>query len=323
MRIGFLGKGGSGKTTISASFITYLTQNKKFVLAIDADVNVHLAKILAQEYTDIHPIGGMFPEVAQYMKGSRTDIGTMVATTPPSLKSQFIRPQRSDLFLQKFGRQISECLSLLTIGTYDESDVGHTCYHGKLNTLEIVYHHMLDGNNEYVVADATAGIDNVGTSLFFSYDINVFVVEPTLKSIQVFKDFKKIADKEGVQTVAIINKCEPEDEHFVQKYIDKKDIIGYVSRSVHIKHMEQGDTSAFSDFVEEQKSVFVALQEYIRTHASRDWDAYYKRLLKTHIKNSNEWWNDYYKEQIDKQLDLNFSYDKVLTNQPHINTPGT
>ena len=42
MRVSFLGKGGSGKTTIAASFINYLNSINKQVLAVDADINVNL-----------------------------------------------------------------------------------------------------------------------------------------------------------------------------------------------------------------------------------------------------------------------------------------
>jgi CO dehydrogenase maturation factor len=269
--------------------------------------------MLVPKSTDIRTIGSNFLEVSKYLKGKRKGISTMVATTPPSLQSRFIYPNKDDAFIRKFGVQINDYLSLLTIGTYDESDVGHTCYHGKLNTLEAIYHHMLDNEYSHVVADATAGIDNLGTSLFFAYDLNVFIVEPTLKSIQVYKEFKKISDKEGLHTVAIINKCEQEDEVFIHKHIDTKSIIGYVPYSTYIKKMEQGKASAFDSFIEEQKAVFTSLENYIKESVKKDWNIYYKRLLEVHIKNSKEWWNDYFHEEIDKQEDKKFSYEKVFT----------
>lgn len=44
LRVSFLGKGGSGKTTMATSFIRYLENNNEKVLGIDADINVNLAK---------------------------------------------------------------------------------------------------------------------------------------------------------------------------------------------------------------------------------------------------------------------------------------
>ncbi len=47
MRIAFVGKGGSGKSTLSASFASFLiTQTNKPVLVFDADLNIHAPELL-------------------------------------------------------------------------------------------------------------------------------------------------------------------------------------------------------------------------------------------------------------------------------------
>ncbi|MGW0901344.1 nucleotide-binding protein, partial [Streptomyces goshikiensis] len=42
MKIAFVGKGGSGKTTLSSLFIRHLAANEAAVVAVDADINQHL-----------------------------------------------------------------------------------------------------------------------------------------------------------------------------------------------------------------------------------------------------------------------------------------
>ncbi|MCX7997073.1 MAG: hypothetical protein N2691_04990 [Patescibacteria group bacterium] len=313
MRIGFLGKGGSGKTTIAAGFIKYLAaKGLKPILAIDADVNVHLATTLALP-NPAHPIGHDFSAVAEYVRGSRTDLKntSIVATTPPSLASRFIRLTENDPFLSRYASK-NGSVCLLTIGTYRSCDVGHTCYHGKLNTLELIYHHLLDTDSDMVVADATAGIDNLGTSLFFAYDLNVFVVEPTRKSIDVFLEFERVSHSYGLNTRVVINKTEDDaDIKFIKQHIPEEKIIAIVPRSKAIRHLEQGNKQALELFVLENKTTFEAIRK-TATSSAKDWEHYYKLLLETHKKNSIEWWDAYYGQPISTQFDPDFSYSKVL-----------
>ncbi len=46
MKVAFVGKGGSGKTTLSALFARHLAASARTVVAIDADINQHLAVAL-------------------------------------------------------------------------------------------------------------------------------------------------------------------------------------------------------------------------------------------------------------------------------------
>jgi CO dehydrogenase maturation factor len=46
VKIAFAGKGGSGKTTLSALFTRHLAAQGAPVVAIDADINQHLADAL-------------------------------------------------------------------------------------------------------------------------------------------------------------------------------------------------------------------------------------------------------------------------------------
>ncbi|MDT7643954.1 MAG: dehydrogenase maturation factor, partial [Pseudonocardiales bacterium] len=58
VRIAFVGKGGSGKTTLAALFTRYLAELDRPVLAIDADINQHLSAALGlDQATAPRPLG--------------------------------------------------------------------------------------------------------------------------------------------------------------------------------------------------------------------------------------------------------------------------
>ncbi len=317
MRIAFMGKGGSGKTTISASFTKYLLEYKgvKHILAIDADMNMHLQGALDMVGERVE-IGDKYDEIVAYVKGNRKDIDniSILGTIPPSMDSKFIHPVKNDPFLLKYALQ-GEGISLLTVGDYTDEDVATSCYHGKLNSLEIIYHHLLDTKDEYVVIDSVAGIDNIATSVFWAPDVTFFVVEPTLKSIQVFKDYLRIIkgykDEFNLQVFAIVNKVSKGDMEFIQKHLEKELICTTFPLSDEVKKSEQGERSAFNKFIQENRDSFESILSKSKG-IDRDWNRYYDALLKTYKKECITWANESNHMRLDTVRDTNFSYQKVI-----------
>lgn len=141
MRIAFLGKGGAGKTTTAAGFIRYVSTLYPYVLAVDADVNAHLKGALHVDGLEdaVYELGEVRGELIEYLQGRRTDLQgrDMVGTTPPSVHSNFISACKNDPVINKYARTSPDGkISLLTVGTYKESDVGGACYHVKLSGLQ-------------------------------------------------------------------------------------------------------------------------------------------------------------------------------------------
>ncbi len=305
MRVSFFGKGGSGKTTVSSSFISYLLKKKENVLAIDADMNVHLAKVFDMP---VNIISKENEEIVKFLEPNRNI--PIIGTTPPIKDSKFIKVSKEDSFLKKYAT-FKDNLMLLTVGTYTLENVGSDCYHSKLNTLELIYHRLLDTNKDYVVTDSTAGIDSLGTSLFFVSDINVFIVEPTKKGISVYKDFNDIASKLGIKTYVIGNKVtDKEDEDFLIKEVGKENILGFIKSSKNLRKYEQGEKEYFDEFINENKDVYENLISVMK-NTPRDWKKYYERLKKVYVAACLDWYSEYYKEDLTKYIDQDFSYEEV------------
>lgn len=232
MRIGFHGKGGSGKTTVAAGFIRYLSQRVGCTIAVDADVNVHLQEALSIP-GQVIPLSDRLKEILTHVHGMRQDLTTtqMISQTPPSRDSRFIRPSWEDPLLCSVGYKHDSIL-FMAVGKYEEKDVGTNCYHGKLRAWQAILHHLLDGKGDYVVADSTAGIDSLGTTLHFAYDLQCFIVEPTRRSIEVYRDFTKKVEGRGVRTIVIGNKVATHaEEKFLRSNLPEGSLLGLIGKS--------------------------------------------------------------------------------------------
>lgn len=306
MRIGFLGKGGSGKTSVIAGFTRWLESNGARVVAIDGDVNAHLHQPLGIQAT-VPDIGSHFDEIALYVRGERTDLGDrpLISSTPPSPYSRFITCDPTDPFLQRYAITRGS-LSFLRVGGFSSNDVGASCYHTKLQSLSVILNHLVDATDEYVLVDATAGVDTLSTSLVTAYDVNIFVVEPTLKSINVCKDYVAADPQSVCRTIALVNKGLTEaDSEFVRSHLGPVPVIGCVSHSESLHRYEQGETDGFESFVREHSAVWTLVREEC-SRRQRPWGTFQQRLHEIHKRNCETWYNSYYKQNLHFGLDEPF-----------------
>lgn len=312
MRIAFHGKGGVGKTTTTAGFVEYASQVLPFVLAVDADVNCHLRNSL--NFGDGgQDIAKCFDEVMSYLKGVRTDIGSrpMLPTIPPSPDSAFVRPVADDPFVRKYAA-IRDNVALLTVGGYHQRDVSSTCYHENLKTLMAVFHHMPDGARDLVVVDTIAGTDNISTSLSFAYDLNVFVVEPTVKSVRVYQDYADLVPQYADRLYVIANKIsDAEDESFIRSSIPSERLLGLIPLSRSLKKFEQDHTTGIAEFRKEQSAAFGKLLE-VAASKKRDWTLYLRLLRETYELDCSRWYSDFHKTDLLAGIDSEFTYEDAL-----------
>ncbi|WP_342749582.1 AAA family ATPase, partial [Streptomyces alboverticillatus] len=180
MRTAFVGKGGSGKTTLSALFARHLARSDAPVVAIDADINQHLGVALGLEedaLREVVPLSTRLGGIKEYLRGDNPRIASadaMVKTTPPGRGSRLLRPLGPDPVHTRHVRDIAG-VRLMTTGVFTEEDLGVACYHSKLGAVELYLNHLVDGPGEYVVVDMTAGADSFASGLFTRFDMTFLV----------------------------------------------------------------------------------------------------------------------------------------------------
>jgi CO dehydrogenase maturation factor len=312
MRVAFHGKGGAGKTTTAAGFVKYAASTNPFVLAFDADLNAHLKAALCID-GEPEQLGMHFDEITTYLKGTRQDIGDrpIIGNIPPAAGSNFIRVAVDDLFINKHALKDGN-IALLTVGAYELKDVASTCYHEKLKSMIGIFHHLLDDENDVVIADSIAGTDNIATSLSFAYDMNVFVVEPTSKSIGVYKDYVDLVPQYADRLYVIGNKVADEpDLEFIKQHVPETSYLGSIPFSENLKRFEQGKSCALQKFHSEQEPVFEKTYNILKSK-KRDWGEYLDRLRVTYRWDCDRWYSEFYKCDLVKGIDETFTYESVL-----------
>ena len=86
MRIAFLGKGGSGKTTTSSFVARVAAKMYRELYVIDADINVHMREALGLSSGEAHEFRQVFEHVEMKIRHYRPDVATLKTlprTLPP------------------------------------------------------------------------------------------------------------------------------------------------------------------------------------------------------------------------------------------------
>jgi CO dehydrogenase maturation factor len=219
MKIAFVGKGGSGKSSISWLAVKTLEDMGSTVLAVDADYNMDLTSNL-----------GLNPETTPLMHKTEQEFMEHVGVSKVSgvlnkdtnsLPSFTINPQ--DSYTSSIATYVSDKVSLINIGL-GAPDVMFSgkCAHGLSGPLKY-YLGLLDEKDDLVVIDSVAGADMLNYGLYAGIDAVIGVVEPHRNSIKVFEQIQDICRKSLIPCFAVINKPTGNDfyKDFVVKNTDK------------------------------------------------------------------------------------------------------
>lgn len=219
MIIGFLGKGGSGKSTLSTEFIRFLESKGKSVLAVDADHNMDLSFNLCG-----HSNGPFFGSSLNQLK---KHIGlspeqnyreTFLLSSDPSFN---LNP--ADLYTQCFSTKISDSVRLMTAGPHTEEIFKDaTCSHSLFTPLKIYLPYLNLGHDEFVVVDEKAGADGAGTGVASSFDLAVIVSEPTEHGVKTAQQIAGMLDIFETPYIFVGNKIiDIEDTNFIVEKLGK------------------------------------------------------------------------------------------------------
>ncbi|MCX4568263.1 ATP-binding protein [Streptomyces viridodiastaticus] len=323
MKIAFVGKGGSGKTTLSSLFIRHLAAEGAPVVAVDADINQHLGAALGLDESEAAALPAMGEHlrlIKDYLRGGNPRIAsadTMIKTTPPGEGSRLLRVQEDNPVYDACARPVrldGGTVRLMVTGPFTDADLGVACYHSKTGAVELCLNHLVDGPGEYVVVDMTAGSDSFASGMFTRFDMTFLVAEPTRKGVSVYRQYKEYARDFGVALKVVGNKVQgPDDLDFLRAEAGD-DLLVTVGHSDWVRAMEKGRPPRFAALEKSNRLALRTLRDAAdATYGRRDWERYTRQMVHFHLKNAQSWGNERTGADLAAQVDPGFVLGESVT----------
>lgn len=212
-RVVIAGKGGVGKTTITALLSHLLARDGHTVLAVDEDpqMNLPYAMGMPRERSDaIVPLTKNLDYVEE-KTGARPGAGWGLMMT--------LNPDVSDV-VERFGIKGPGGVNILVMGTVVQAATGCLCPENALLESVVRYINLREG--EVILMDTQAGVEHFGRSIAQGFDQAVLVTDPTFNAVQVAKHAAVLTKELGIPTVhLVVNRVRSEKDA-----IKVKDLLG-------------------------------------------------------------------------------------------------
>jgi CO dehydrogenase maturation factor len=207
MKLAISGKGGVGKTTITALLAQAYADAGREVLAVDADPAPCLADALnfpAELRKKLHPIAEMEDLIYERTGAKPGTVGGFFTINP-----------RVDDIPEKFS-VVNRGVRLLEMGSVDMGGAGCICPESAV--LKTLFTHLLFRKDDVLILDMYAGVEHLGRATVDFVDAMLVVIEPTYRSMQTAIQIKKLANDIGLERLLLVaNKIRNQDD---QNFVD-------------------------------------------------------------------------------------------------------
>ena len=233
MKIAVSGKGGVGKTTISALLARAFSERGYTVLAIDADPNPNLALALG---VPLEQAGGIVP-----ISENAPLIEEKTGTKPQNYGGVFRLSFQVDDIIRRFGISTPAGVGLVVMGAVRSAGQGCMCPANAL--IRSLLRHLLMKPDEAAIVDMEAGIEHFGRGTAEHVDAMLVVTDSGLSSLETAKRICRLSRDAGIRRVFLVgNRVTNDDSQAIKSYSESIDVplIGLLP---YDKLLRQLDTS--------------------------------------------------------------------------------
>lgn len=237
-KIAITGKGGVGKTTLTALLSYVYAQRGQDVIAIDADPagNLGLAFGLpANLDAALQPIAEMEDLIYERTGAQKGTVGGVFRLNP-----------KVDDIPENFSL-LHRGVRLLRLGTVRAGGAGCLCPENAL--LKALVTHLLLRRNQTLILDMEAGVEHLGRGTAGAVDAFIIVVEPGLRSLGTAEQIRRLASEIGIKRFYLAaNKTRgPEDEAFVRQHAADLPFLGSLPFSPAALAADQAGKAVFDE----------------------------------------------------------------------------
>jgi CO dehydrogenase maturation factor len=253
-KIAISGKGGVGKTTLSALLAHIYAEKGRDVIVIDADPVGGLAQAM-----------GFPPDLVERVKPiSEMDdlIYERTGAKPGTSGGFFTMNPRVDDIPERFSISHNG-IRFLRLGTIEIGGTGCICPESAL--LKALVTHLLLYSDEMLILDMEAGVEHLGRATAQAVDVFLVVLEPGRRSLTTAERVRKLAEDIGISHVyAVGNKVRGErDWEFLQEH-SPVPMLGYLSANPELTDADmrgEGIFGASPQAAEEVRAIVTTLEE--------------------------------------------------------------
>ncbi len=252
-KIAISGKGGVGKTTLSAMLAHIYARRGRDVIAIDADPAGGLAEAL-----------GFPPDlVAQVTPISEMEelIYERTGAKPGTSGGFFTINPRVDDIPDRFSISY-EGLPFLRLGDIQVGGSGCICPESAL--LKALVTHLILYRDELMILDMEAGVEHLGRATAQAVDAFLVVLEPGRRSLDTARRVRQLAADIGITNVyAVGNKVRGESDWAFLQEQSPVPVLGYLSTNYELTEADmrgQGIFDAAPQTAQDVEKIIAALE---------------------------------------------------------------